>query len=770
MNPQKLLRSIYLIIWLIIVALLPINAGSTTLSDSINSSARIKPQTKNIPLSSVPKEVVSDWMSTIRQDIQQREYHFHFGPARLQQSEKKVWQASNRKQDLRIYADENGIEILERAGAGEGLLQLKTVAFGRSGSMKSIEPGSITVHKNRLEIQRDALTEWYVNNEKGIEQGFVLPHRIAGDGALSIVLKFKQQPVLIDKTHLLLHSKTGRLLNYSKLLVTDAAGEKISARFTLLANSRFGIEVDDRGASYPLTVDPIITSTYDTLLAGDQINEYFGTSVANAGDVNGDGYSDIIVGAPNFDNGQNNQGAVFLFIGGNNGLAPDPAYYWAGESAGLQFGSALAGAGDINGDGKDDFVAGSRETYPTNQGSAIVYYGDSDLTDGLSHSGTIVGDGVNDKFAASVSGAGDVNGDGYADILIGAPGYGRGTTIAEGRAYLFYGSSYGIDTFGVDDFSFQNTGQGIDHSSYHFGSTVAGGGDINGDGYADILVATDRNDTGTTNEVYIYFGSSSGISTEPADSARLISPQTDSDFGKGLAMTGDLNGDGFGDLVIGAPDYDADGLTNQGAIFVHFGSSTGLSSTLPALAFKSNGNGARLGSTVSGGGDINGDGYSDIVAGAAGYQLGNGAVYIYHGHAGGLHFSSTVQLAYIGSEFGADVDITGDVNGDGYADLVAGAPLLGVNQVSHCGAVFVFHGSANLMDNTPDFFLESNKANAHFGSSVSDVGDFNGDGFDDIVVGAPYYDKGQGNTGMAFLYYGPPGGLLWYFRCNLEMM
>jgi len=707
-----------------------------------------------------------DWMVNIKQDIRQREYHFHFGPGHSKQAKKKVWQAPNRKQDVRIYADKNGVEIFDRTGDGKRLLQLKTVAFGRSGSLQYIKSGRVSALGNRLEIRRPALTEWYVNSEKGIEQGFTLSRRIAGDGALSIVLDCKQRPLLIDETHLLLHSEGGRSLDYGKLLVTDAAGRKIPAGFTLLAENRFSINIDDRTATYPLTVDPIITSTYDSLLSGDQVNEYFGTSVADAGDVNGDGYDDIIVGAPNYDNGQNDEGAVFLFIGGYNGVAQDPASHWEGEMAGLQFGSALAGAGDINGDGKDDFVVGGKESYPTIQGSAIVYYGDSDLTDGLSHSSTIVGDGVNDKFAASVAGAGDVNGDGYADILIGAPGYGRGTTIAEGRAYLFYGSLYGIDTLGVDEFSFQNTGQIVDHSNYHFGSTVAGGGDINGDGYGDILVATSWDDSNTANEVYIYYGSASGISTEQVSSAKLLSPQADSGFGKGLAMVGDLNGDSFGDIGIGAPDYDADGLTNQGAIFVHFGSSTGLSSTLSSLAFKSDSNGARLGSSVSGGGDLNGDGYSDIVAGASGYQLGNGAVYIYHGHANGMNYSSTVQLAYNGIEFGADVAV-GDVNGDGYADLIAGTPLLSVNQISHCGAVFIFHGGADLIDNTPDYFLESDQDNVHFGSSVSGVGDFNGDGFGDIVIAAEWFDRGNLKSGMAFLYYGPPGGLLWPFPLQL---
>lgn len=707
------------------------------------------------------------WMASIQKDIRHREYFFSSSGAQSGQVNGKIWQAPNRRQDVRIHADKNGIELRERRGAGKQLLHLRTVALGRVDSLRPLQIGHISAHDNRLEIQRHGLSEWYVNADKGIEQGFTVSERPQGTQALALEIECDSQPVLFSDTHLLFNSGGARPLDYGKLSVVDAKGKNIPSRFVLLTDNHFSIEMEDQDALYPLTIDPIITSSFDTLLHGDQTNEYFGTSVADAGDVNGDGYWDVIVGAPNYDNGQNNEGGVFLFLGGSSGLAQNFSWYWEGDVEGLKLGSRVAGGGDINGDGKDDFVVASTETYPSIQGKIIVFYGAGDVTSGLTYSGDIIGAGVNDKFGAAVSGAGDINGDGYEDIIVGAPGYGRGTVIAEGRAYVFYGSSSGINTLNPDEFSFRDTGQPADPSNYHFAAGVADGGDINGDGYTDILVATDRQDTGTSNTVYIYYGSAAGITTTSTFSAEIPSSQADSDFGRGLAGVGDLNGDGFADIGIGAPAYDGDGLTDQGAIFIHFGSSTGLSTTISPLAFKAGSNGARLGNSISGGGDLNGDGYSDLVAGACGHTLQNGAMYIYHGAAGGMAFSSIVQLSYNGIALGSSVAATGDVNGDGYADLIAGAPLLSVNPVSHCGGVFVFHGSADQIDNTPDFFLESNREQEHFGSAVSGAGDFNGDGYDDIIVGAEWFDRGQLKRGMAFLYYGPPGGLLWPFPLQL---
>lgn len=709
------------------------------------------------------------WLKDAQQRIAIQEYHFHFGPSGKDNSVEKKWQAPNRKHGLRIFADEQGITVIQRQGARKHLFDLKTVQFGRNDTKSPLKPGVISVNENLITIQRENLTEWFDNSPDGLEHGYTIDIRPHGTGLLSLVLDCSSRPVLLNKTHLVLGSESGYPLEYSKLLVTDATSRKLDAKLALVENNRFSIDIDDTNATYPITVDPIITSSFDALLIGTQERGTLGYSVASAGDVNGDGYTDVIIGSHDYDSSSyNSAGAVFLHLGGSNGIDLTPVTFFEGNSAYFYFGTSLSGAGDINGDGYDDFIIGSDPTSISDPGSAYIYYGSSTPASGLVGI-TLTGSNGGDNFGQSVSGAGDINGDGYADVIIGIPKYDRGVSTDEGRAFVYYGSAAGLQLSTPDDFGFPIAGQIIISYPYAcFGSTVSDGGDINRDGYADILVATSP-DPSTASKVFIYYGSSSGISDDVIMSDEISSPQLDSGFGRGLARAGDANGDGYGDIVIGAPTFDADGLLDQGAVFFHFGSSTGLSSTITPLAFKSNQAGAFLGISVSSASDINADGYGDIIAGAHGYNSYMGAVFIYHGNGGdGVHLSRTIAPTVFGnSRFGYSVAGLADINNDGFGDIFSGAYLLDYSTLKFVGGVFVYHGSASTINSFPDAFLESNQAGAYFGTSISSAGDFNGDGFDDIIIGASSFDKGMGTRGMSFLYFGPPGGFLWPFPLQL---
>ncbi len=235
-------------------------------------------------------------------------------------------------------------------------------------------------------------------------------------------------------------------------------------------------------------------------------------------------------------------------------------------------------------------------------------------------------------------------------------------------------------------------------------------------------------------------------------------------FGYGLSSAGDLNGDGYGDIAIGA--YEANlGEQSEGAVYVFYGGPNGITPAVNTVLQSDRVN-ARFGISVAHGGDVNGDGYSDLIVGSHTYNNGHaneGAVWVFFGSPTGV--SQTDFHRYepnrANTYLGFDVAGIGDINGDGYSDFVAGCSLYsnGPNQGNE-GAAYVFLGSAtglNMAIN-PAHILEPNWAAARFGSSVSSAGDINGDGYDDLVVGAFGYDLTCATCadGAIMVYYGSP--------------
>jgi hypothetical protein len=173
-------------------------------------------------------------------------------------------------------------------------------------------------------------------------------------------------------------------------------------------------------------------------------------------------------------------------------------------------------------------------------------------------------------------------------------------------------------------------------------------------------------------------------------------------------------------------------------VFVYHGSATGLSTT-PSWTAESNQAGAQFGYSVSSAGDVNGDGFSDVIVGAPEFdspEANEGRVFVYHGSATGLSTtpSWTAESNQAGARFGWSVSSAGDVNGDGFSDVIVGAPEFDSPELNE-GRVFVYHGSATGLSTTPSWTAESNQAGARFGYSVSSAGDVNGDGFSDVIVG-----------------------------------
>ncbi len=484
---------------------------------------------------------------------------------------------------------------------------------------------------------------------------------------------------------------------------------------------------------------------------GNQAEALFGDSVKTAGDVNGDGFADVIVGAQHADNGEADEGRASVYYGSASGLNAAAAWEVESNQAGATFGCSVSAAGDVNGDGYADVIVGSPgyDNVQTDEGRAYVYHGSAA---GLSAAAVWNAESNQTSawFGYSVSAAGDVNGDGYADVIIGVRNYDNGETD-EGRAIVYHGSAAGLSAAA---WSVEGNQTGA-----WFGFSVSAAGDVNGDGFADVIVGANRYDNGETDEgrAYLYHGSASGLSPAAAWSAE--SNQAYAAFGLSIGAAGDVNGDGYADVIVGAYHYD-NGETDEGRAYGYHGSASSLNA-VPEWTAESNQLFGYFGSSVSAAGDVNGDGYADVIVGADNYQNGEineGRAFVYHGSASGLSAAPewTAEGNQNGATFGCSVSAAGDVNGDGYADVIIGASAYDNGETNEGGA-YVYHGSASGLSTAADWSAEGNQAYAVFGLSVSTAGDVNGDGYADVIVGANQYDNGQTNEGSAFLYYGNDG-------------
>ncbi len=404
---------------------------------------------------------------------------------------------------------------------------------------------------------------------------------------------------------------------------------------------------------------------------GDDHNDLFGYAVSGAGDVNGDGHDDFIVAAVNDDNNGTDSGSVRVFSGSDGSILLNID----GDGPGIGFGIAVSGVGDLNGDGHADFIVGAfwDDTNGVDAGSARVFSG---LDGSILH--TFHGDDAGDLFGLGVSGAGDVNGDGCADLIVGA----------------HYDDDNGLDSGSARVFS------GLD---------------------------------GTI--LYTFHGDSAGDF-----------------FGKAVSGAGDVNGDGFADLIVGAQEDDDNG-PNSGSARIYSGFDGSILHT-----FVGNGAGDAFGFSVSGAGDVDADGRADVIVGAnadAPNGFASGSAWVYSGSDGSLIHGFLGDDAF--DNFGYAVSGAGDVNGDGFADLVVGA-LLDDNSATNSGSVRVFSG----LDGTILHTFDGDGTGAQLGQSVSGIGDADGDGFADVIAGAPLGFSNGVWPGLARLYRMPTLPVLKY--------
>ena len=432
-----------------------------------------------------------------------------------------------------------------------------------------------------------------------------------------------------------------------------------------------------------------------------------------------------------------------------------------GEDAGDFAGSAVAFA-DVNGDGYDDVVVGA-EGEADSAGAVYVVLGSAAGigTINLSAADAKLTGEVADDEAGSAVAAGDVNGDGYADIIVGSKNSG-GVGLWAGAAYVALGGPTGIASSSLADVDAKLTGA----AAYDTAGTTVAVGDVNNDGYDDVLVgASGGSPAGLLGGgVYLVLGSLSGVtggSLASAD-AILTGEATGDNAGK-VAFAGDVNGDGYGDVVVGASG-NASTTSDGGAAYIVYGSSSGLPTINLASAdakLSAEDPSDMVGYWVATAGDSNGDGYADVVVGAGAEDSvfsGAGAAYIVHGSSTGI---SSMNLSLADTKVTGEAELdeagrilgpAGDLDGDGFDDVLVGAEQNDEGG-TYAGAVYLLRGSAfgvpsgSLSAAAAKLIGEADIDKA--GSSVAGAGDTDGDGHLEILVGARLV--GADNEGAVFL-------------------
>ncbi|MFC1749703.1 beta strand repeat-containing protein [Pseudomonadota bacterium] len=412
------------------------------------------------------------------------------------------------------------------------------------------------------------------------------------------------------------------------------------------------------------------------------------------------------------------------------------------DQAGAGMGRSVAFA-DVNGDGNPDLIVGA-PGHTSNTGKMFVYHG-TGSSYSSSFDQSVSGEATNNYFGHSVANAGDLNNDGYEDVIVGAYGYGTN----KGAVYIYRGSSGGLIT------TPDKTIYGAVSGDY-FGYSVDGNANVNSDDYDDVIVGA-YGDTSSQGKAHVYHGASS-IGAMAEDWSKVGSSAGES-FGYTVAFVGNADGSNGADAIIGAPTYN-NGNVDEGRayLFVSTGGS-GLDTT--ALWTKeSDVDSARFGEVVSSAGDIDNDGRDDVVVGAPNYNNGHadeGAVYAYHGNAStGLDASHSILIEsdQAGALLGSALAKAGDSNGDGYGDVLVGAPSFN-SLYSNEGVVYIYPGSSGTLSSTAIVSQTPNQADANFGVAVAGSIDFDNNGVPDYAVGANLFDNPDADEGRVFVYRKP---------------
>jgi hypothetical protein len=359
-------------------------------------------------------------------------------------------------------------------------------------------------------------------------------------------------------------------------------------------------------------------------------------------------------------------------------------------------------------------------------------------------------DRANAEFGFGLRQLGDVNDDGFPDFAIGAHKYTNGQ-IEEGVVFVYLGSASGLST--TPDWYYES-----DLADARLGAAIAGG-DLDGDGIDDLAVGAIGYEAPphTGGAVLVFFGNSAGLSSVPD---QIISAgQAGAFFGRGLAIPGDLDNDGFDDLAVGAPEFDGPN-TNSGRAYLFPGSASG-AAVSPSWFVDGDSLEEQYGFELAGLGDVDGDGLPDlgVTSRDGGSAASDGHAEVFHGNNAGLSTSpsATLELNAFGANTGWSI-AGGDFDCDGHSDVALGSHTYNTVDAPG-GVVAIFEGGPGGLETSPAALLNSGVADALFGISTAAGKDLNGDGLDDLLVGAQGYSDGSIEGGAVFSFHGAPSGI-----------
>jgi hypothetical protein len=555
-----------------------------------------------------------------------------------------------------FLADFNGRNtVFRNPDQPDDSISLRFSAWGRGTDLESVDAKPVIAELGksgaiqRIQTQYDGLSQWWQGSGYAVEQGWTVKSRPAGKGQLGFTVEVEAAFVETDGSHAWLESTGGKSWHVEGLVAWDA-NDKILDTWIDSDGQSLTFRVDDTDAAYPIMVDPWYstygtdiqhTSTnsgcdYYSSLTGEKCasndcnSTQFAQRVHRMGDINGDGYEDLFVSSQNWyievSSSSGYWGRSFIFYGSSTGI--NATYGWSnrGQSSDDYYGSGYVLDADFDGDGYTDLAVGAYADDPSGSDSGAIFIYPGSASGILSSSTkTINGSNASDQYGyyGRVD-AGDFNGDGMDDLVLGVPNDDSAASNA-GKVVIHSGTTTGHvnSTVGTTLYG--------ENADDQFGYRVTVG-DFNGDGFDDLAAAAPYNDDNNTNsgKIYFYYGSSTGLSTTASNNQ--YGGGYNYNYGTNMTSTGDINGDGFDDFVSRGRFY----LGSQAGISGSNDQSWSNTEIYPM-------------------GDATGDGFDDVV-----YS--------------NRFYSGAADGNMVSEDSGSYLLTASDLNGDGYEDLVYGEP------------------------------------------------------------------------------------------------